>query len=657
VPLDPLDRDAADHEAFAASRARVYIGRQEYFDRLDAHAGGHGDQPLVILGESGSGKSALLANWAERRRAAHPDEAVLVHFIGATPYSSDWAAMLRRVLGEFKRRLGIEQDIPDQPDALRAAFANWLHMAAARGRVVLVLDALNQFEDRDGAPDLVWLPPVMPEDVRLFVSTLPGRPLDELKKRGWPTLVVKPLEPAERTQLIGDYLAQYSKSLGPARTERLAAAPQTTNPLYLRTLLEELRLFGVHERLDERIGHYLQAPTIPALFERVLERWENDYDRARPGLVRDAMTCLWAARRGLSESEVLDLLGARGQPLPRAHWSPLHLAAEQALVSRSGFLSFFHDDLRVAVWSRYLRREEHRSTAHLRLANHFETAPPGRRRLDELPWQLAAAAAWQRLYELLSDLAFVDDLWWADAFHLRSYWARLEERGFRMVDAYRAVLDAPGRFAANRVWTLSSLLTHTGHPAEALALSTHLVEHFRQIGDRKNLSDCLGNQAVILMDRGDLDGAMALHKQQEALCRELGNKSGLSKSLHNQALILLARGDLDGAMALHKQQEALCRELGKVEGLVISLIYQVLSLLALEPLPILKLPWWRRYMGALRSASRHSSHLYTLTGSSAVATALPLAEEAFRMVNDHGLVVLSGKCKLILSFVRRAAGR
>jgi hypothetical protein len=47
-------------------------------------------------------------------------------------------------------------------------------MAAAKGRVVLVLDAINQLEDRDGAPDLVWLPPVLPENVRLIVSTLPA---------------------------------------------------------------------------------------------------------------------------------------------------------------------------------------------------------------------------------------------------------------------------------------------------------------------------------------------------------------------------------------------------------------------------------------------------------------------------------------------------
>lgn len=68
---DALDREAAEHEIFASSRCvvevrpgekvGVYIGRREYTDRLDAHAAGDGP-PLVILGESGSGKTALLAN-------------------------------------------------------------------------------------------------------------------------------------------------------------------------------------------------------------------------------------------------------------------------------------------------------------------------------------------------------------------------------------------------------------------------------------------------------------------------------------------------------------------------------------------------------------------------------------------------------------------
>ena len=69
---DTLDRAALDHEAYSASRRTVYIGRQEYIDRLNAHAAGDGP-PLVITGESGGGKSALLANWTHTWGERHPD--------------------------------------------------------------------------------------------------------------------------------------------------------------------------------------------------------------------------------------------------------------------------------------------------------------------------------------------------------------------------------------------------------------------------------------------------------------------------------------------------------------------------------------------------------------------------------------------------------
>jgi nephrocystin-3 len=159
--LTALDRERLDHEAFAESRAAVYIGRQEYFDRLDSHVEGQGE-PLVVLGESGSGKSALLANWALRYREANPEDFVILYFIGSTTASADYAALLRRIMGEIKRRYDLPNEIPDKEDELRAQFPNWLSMAAARGRFVLVLDALNQLEDRDNAPDLVWLPEFIP---------------------------------------------------------------------------------------------------------------------------------------------------------------------------------------------------------------------------------------------------------------------------------------------------------------------------------------------------------------------------------------------------------------------------------------------------------------------------------------------------------------
>jgi tetratricopeptide (TPR) repeat protein len=572
-----LDREAAEHEAFARSRIGVYVGRKEYFETLDAHAAGDGP-PIVVLGESGLGKSALLANWAMRYRAAHQDELLLMHFIGATPASADWASMVRRILGEFNRRFDLKIEIPDKPDALRMTFANALYMAAMKGRIVLIMDALNQLEDRDQAPDLVWLPPVLPADVRLIVSTLPGRPLDDLKKRGWPTMQVGPLSLEEREKLIVDYLAQYAHALSPDRVGRIARAPQAANPLYLRALLEELRLWGEHETLEFRIEHYLSATTVSALYQKILERYEQDYERDHPGLVRDAMSLLWAARRGLSETELMDLLGSNGQPLPRAYWSPLYLAAEQSLVSRSGLISFFHDYLREAVQQSYLSTAVDRQRAHRTLARSFAGQPQGTRQLDELPWQWQEAGEWQSLADLLAKPRFFDALWDRDQFEVKAYWTRIEvESPLRMEQVEAAVIKHP-MHDPDHAWRIGILLADSGRPEAALRVRGALVDYYREQGDRARLSAVLGGHAMILRDRGDLDGAMALHKEEERLCRELGDKDGLQRTLGNQALISYDRGDLDGAMALHKEEERLCRELGNKAGLAETLGNQAVIL-------------------------------------------------------------------------------
>lgn len=545
----PLDREGAEHDVFARSRTGVYVGRQEYFDRLNEHAAGDG-LPLVVLGESGSGKSALLANWAVRYRHEHSDTLVLLHFIGATPDSADWAAMLRRILSEFKRRFDIQQDIPEKPDALRAAFANWLHMTAAHGRVVVVLDALNQLEDRDGAPDLVWLPPLIPDGVRMVFSTLPGRALDDLKRREWPTFTVEPLRPPERMKVLWRHLRQYRKRLSKRRRRQIVLAEQTANPLYLRALLDELRVFGVHERLDERIGYYLVALTVPELYGRILKRWEDDYEPDRPGLVRDAMTALWAARRGLGESELLELLGTGGEALPRAHWSPLFLAANQSLVIRSGLIGFFHGYVRKAVEVKYLPTLEGQQKAHIRLAAYFADRDQSARKLDELPWQLAQAGSWPSLHDLLSDGAFVIGLFNHGEFDLQAYWAQLETNtSLSRLDAYRSIIEEP-EANTEAAWCVAELLAETDHCQEARRIYASLLTILGDSGPLETVRNCMNSLGLVLNKLGASREAVGIFHRMTRFCLDRADVYGATISLENEAMILMDEGRFDDALRL-----------------------------------------------------------------------------------------------------------
>jgi hypothetical protein len=581
----PLRHEATAHRAFADARARAYVGRQERFDRLEAHVAGHGP-PLIIFGEPGVGKSALLANWLGHRRGepleggcliepwwrravrslrrpvdpAGPAHLVL-HCIGATPQSTTWPALARRVLGDLVEQFGLTLDVPAQPAPLRTALVRGLALAAARGRVLLILDGLDQLEDRHGPVGLNWLPEEVPSGVRLIVSCRRGPALGELRRRRWAELEVKPLGRAERRVLVSGFLSSYGKRLSSGTVEEIAGAGPTATPLYLRTLLEELRVLGRHEDLSARLRHYIAAATTADLFGRVLARWEEDFDPDRPGLVRDTMAFLWASRSGLTERELLELLKADDDPLPAAVWSPLYLAAESLLVNHSGLLTFVHPEARDAVERAYLPGERDRQWARRRLADYFAQRLWSPRTIEELPWQLTALAAWEELASVLADPQFLTNAWATRPQELKAHWAQVEQASpLRLVHAHRRILEAPEQHA-EAAWALSVLLADTGHLNESLALGTRLEAAARASGDRARLGTGLAVRAVGLAMSGNVRGGLKLLREQEQLCRQRGDQFSLAVNIGNQGAFLRDLGDREAALAQHREAEKLCRAL------------------------------------------------------------------------------------------------
>jgi tetratricopeptide (TPR) repeat protein len=572
---DPLAQQAMLHEAFARERARVYIGGEKYYAQLDQHLVSS-RQPLVVVGESGSGKSALLSNWGLKRRAEHPDELVLMHFWGSSAGSTDLGNMLARLMGELKERCEISQDLPQTEAELRQAFPNWLYMAAANHNVVLILDGLNQLEE--GAQELDWLPLELPEKAGLVLSALPSRALDVINTNGWPSLNVDPLSSDERVQLVEDYLAQYSKQLSPERVARIIADPQSENPLALRVLLEELRQFGVHEQLDEVIDRYLAADSISEMYRLVLERCEADYEGERPGLVRDALSYIWAARRGLSEVELLELLGEGSEPLPHRLWSPLYLALEGGLVDRGGLLDFFHDYLRQAVETKYLISEKDKENAHIWLVGYFGLLEDSSvRKIDELPWQLSEAKQWGWLCEYLWNLEVFQALYEFNRYDLFTYWTLIELKSdIKRADAFKYVIENPAKVESIVLNSLFSFFFLSGNLEFALLLAKEMENNFHKEENLRGIVLSLNSQAAVYKALGKLTDAMELSKRAGRISRQLGSDDGLLLSLNNQANIHYSWGKLEKALELYKKQERISWQIGNHEGLQASLGNQAL---------------------------------------------------------------------------------
>ncbi len=580
---DPLDQEAARHEAYAQSRRLAFVGRSNLLRQMDDHVGTAGAKPLVLTGESGCGKSALLAEWAARWRMENPDDLIIQHYTGSTPESADWQGLVRRILGELKRAFAITDELPMQPDALRTALQDWLVKAAGVRRVVIVLDALNQLSGEDAsARQLGWLPFAQPPNVRLIVSSLPGESLDALHRRGWKELAVPLFSQDDIAPAARAYLDIFSKKLPKeilAKIENTAAA---ANALYLRAVLDELRQFGIHEELETNASGYLSAPDVQTLFDRILTRWHEDFgqDREHPDLVRRSLCLIACSRFGLSEAELLDLLGqkkadGKSEPLPRRHWTPFYLAAENALAQRAGLLTFGHDYLRAAVQRRYLADDAAARHFRLHLAGYFGSIPePTDRKLDELPALLRDTEQWESLKDLLADLPTFERLrdhrrWKCE---LHGFWLAIGGR-YDPVEVYRhALAEAEPTLSAERLpYFLNEMAGFhfdSGRYEDAEPLLHHALEvRERVLGkEHPDTMDSVNNLALLLMINGDYKGAEPLFRSGLEVCELVLGKEhpDTLTSMNNLASLLDKIGDTEGAEPLLRHAlEARERVLGK----------------------------------------------------------------------------------------------
>lgn len=573
---DALEQERLVHDAFGYELASSFVPRLALLSALDAHAAGMG-APLLVTGESGSGKTALLAHWARAQVSRPNQKPIVVHFCGASAAAGDWSTLVRRVGAELTRATGVAAAFPDEPNALRDAFKRHLFQAAEAKPFVLVIDGADQLEDREGALDLSFLPPVPPTRCRLVLSAVVGtRPAQEAQRREWGSLVVDSLESAQRREVLQSLLSRRAKGLDASRMDRICEAPGAESPLFLSVLADELSVVASHETFDAMLDRYLPIDTAGNLYERVLERFERDYD-TRNGLVRDTLTAIWASRRGLSERELLEILG-HDSPLPQVQLAPLLLAAGRQLTSRGGRLNYTHALMARAVENRFLRDEAEKLEVHRLLATHFDRDRMSMRSVDELPWHLYEAREWNRLAALLAHVEFLDLAWRVNADQVLRYWTAIErESTLRVTAAYRDALGGPAGWRGDQRRILH-LLIAMGYLEDAATLCESQATLHRQPGNQDALKDTLECWAVVCRDLGHWDRALTLLSELERLSEESGDFIGLSAALGYQAEIVDARGDSDRAEELVNRKEIIGRFFGDVEGILAALLLKAVIL-------------------------------------------------------------------------------
>ncbi|GMF42445.1 unnamed protein product [Phytophthora fragariaefolia] len=132
--------------------------------------------PVILLGESGMGKSAFLANWVVRRKkmfqnwqSSYP-EFIFSHIVGCSRQSCSVSNLLERILREMKEYFELTKEIPDVEERLSWQFPRFLESASKKGRVIIVVDGLHRLHTNNGESILKWVPLSFPPNVRIIFS-------------------------------------------------------------------------------------------------------------------------------------------------------------------------------------------------------------------------------------------------------------------------------------------------------------------------------------------------------------------------------------------------------------------------------------------------------------------------------------------------------
>ena len=575
------------------------VGRDREVEKLIKLARRQGAR-ILVTGDTGVGKSSVLAKWSKvwqkvhhspmnhksfllkllnilwgfftgkqkQTRYSDKPELMVTHSLSNLRPRDGWAGALVQLIQRLSAASGLNIIIPESSGSLPKAFMDALIKLGANRQLTLVLDDVENILPEGTEGDLTWLPSNLPDSVRLVVSCTDSAAVQPLLSSGWRQLKIQPLSMKDRQGIIESFLSRYGKRLSASQSRVLEKSKACSNSLHLRTTLEELRLVGIFEKLDHQIKEQANAQSFEELFNLVLSRLESIFGRE---IIEDTACLLAIARRGLTESEMMTLLGSSGQPLPSRIWSPVFVALEYFLVVNAGTLQIRHLAFRNCIHSRYLDQKAKRDAVSKRLALYFATLNDFQRQAEELPWHLFMSDAWDDLADCLvrKDIALAINK--RNPEELRSYWEYMRRIGHISPATRLAhIIAAPDKDLVMAELSLS-LLADLGETQAALDLSHALLGVMDQVHSDKTRLRLLGQIITFLIGTGRFDTAFPLLVKQEGLARDLNDERAMIENLGNRALVEAAASNTAGALELHQEEMALCRKLADMAALATCL--------------------------------------------------------------------------------------
>ena len=332
---------------------KAFYGRHSELNRLKGYIDSRNNQPFVLFGAGGSGKTALLSKIAcnamdveteddyEDLEVSQNDQRdlkdssgkmpkkgkllsvrsvlwtgkplLIIRFLGTTPDSSSLAPLLTSICQQLSYNFMLPfEAIPDAMEPLIAHMKKLLQKASQAKPLIICLDSVDQLTSSNVGSSMSWLPLKLPPYCKFIVSctreisnsalSADYEMLQRMIDNADNFLEVKPLGENLSYRIIKSWMEKAGRDLNNYQWRVVAnAMAKCSLPLFCRLVFAEIcRWKSYSNPVDTYLAHDVMD-SIFLLFEKV----ETKHGWL---LVSHALAYVTAAKSGLSETECEDLI-------------------------------------------------------------------------------------------------------------------------------------------------------------------------------------------------------------------------------------------------------------------------------------------------------------------------------------------------------------
>lgn len=301
-----IETEKEQQEHFIYQNAELYIEQPEALQFVLDYLISEENKAAVVISPAGTGKTTLMAHLI--KEFIQDGQQVIYRFIGASDRCYSEMDLLNSLVDELIARGFINADAVPKTDHERFnKFADILNTCRCKQRVIMLIDGIDQLGLN--IESIPWIPAHLNQNIKLIFTYKSEEPVETEKYHTFNNINTFKSSAVKR-RFIVEYLSKYLKNIDEREIEAIIDISGTHNPLFLKVLLSELRIFGSFERLQNKIKSFTgDGPTIA--FKRMLQRMEEDpvySDLAANDAVPAIFGLLACARNGLHIQELAAMM-------------------------------------------------------------------------------------------------------------------------------------------------------------------------------------------------------------------------------------------------------------------------------------------------------------------------------------------------------------